>query len=74
MCDWFSIQLVLVLFNAHTFKILKNDTYRGNVIALVEMETALHANTLLPIQLSEHKLTFMSLHWRDMRVCIFNVC
>jgi len=38
------------------------------------METALHANTLLPIQLSEHKLTFMSLHWRDMRVCIFNVC
>ncbi len=40
----------------------KHDTYCGSVIALIEVEAALHANTLLSIQLSKHKLTFMSLH------------
>ncbi len=31
-------------------------------MALIEVEAALHANTLLSIQLSKHQLTFMSLH------------
>lgn len=34
----------------------------GNVVAFVEVEAALHADTLLPLQLPKYQLTDMSLY------------
>lgn len=40
----------------------KSGAHHGNVIALVEVEAALHADTLLPLQLPKDQLTGMSLY------------
>ena len=37
-------------------------SYSIHVVALIEVESSLHADTLLAFQLSEHQLTNMALH------------
>lgn len=43
----------------------KDDSHHGSVIALIEVKAALHANTLLSIQLPKHQITCMSFHCRE---------